>query len=161
MDDAAALGRASDVVVTMLPTGKDVRDALLGFCRDEGFEVARIAPVFRSESRQARVELRVNNPDRRLKPGMFVRAQTVLARVEDATVVPEDALVTREGRNVVFVVSDDGKTVNERPVEVGVREQGRVQVIGEGLTGRVVTLGQQQLEDGTEVTIPPDSAAAP
>src|SRR5690606_38498045 len=28
--DAAALGRASDVVVTMLPTGRDVRDALLG-----------------------------------------------------------------------------------------------------------------------------------
>ena len=29
-DDAASLGRHADVVVTMLPTGQDVRDALLG-----------------------------------------------------------------------------------------------------------------------------------
>jgi RND family efflux transporter MFP subunit len=123
-------------------------------------EVARVAPVFRSESRQARVELRVSNPDRRLKPGMFVRAETVLARVEDATIVPEDALVTRDGQHVVFVVSDDGRTVTARPVEVGVREGGRVQVSGDQVTGRVVTLGQQQLEDGTDVTIPPDSPGA-
>ena len=48
-------------------------------------EVSRVAPVFQQASRQARAELTVANPQHRLKPGMFVRAEAVLERVEDAT----------------------------------------------------------------------------
>lgn len=116
-------------------------------------KVTRIAPVFRVESRQARVELTVENPDGRLKPGMFVRARTVLERIEDAVAVPKDALVDRNDEKVVFIVADDGKHVEQRPVEVGVESEGWVQVEGEGVSGRVVTLGQHQLEDGMEVSI--------
>ena len=43
-----------------------------------------------------------------------------------------------------------------REVTVGIREGERVQVSAEGLEGRVVTLGQQLLEDGSAVTIPGD-----
>lgn len=41
-------------------------------------QVARIAPVFRESSRQARVELRVANPMHALRPGMFIRVRVVL-----------------------------------------------------------------------------------
>lgn len=122
-------------------------------------EVGRIAPVFRTESRQARVELIVDNPDHRLKPGMFVRAVTVLERVEDATIVPEEALVDREGRTSVFVVDEDGTAVSLRPVETGIRQGGRVQVKGKGIHGRVVTLGQQRLRDGSAITVPSGSGS--
>jgi hypothetical protein len=37
---------------------------------------------------------------------------------------------------------------------VGIREGDRVQVEGEGLSGRVVTLGQQLVNDGSLITIP-------
>ena len=53
--------------------------------------IQRIAPVFRESTRQARVELRVDNLELRLKPGMFVRATVILDRVEDAVIVPEQA----------------------------------------------------------------------
>jgi hypothetical protein len=45
---------------------------------------------------------------------------------------------------------------------VGIREDGKVQVEGEGLSGRVVILGQQLVDDGSPITIPaePDRAAA-
>jgi hypothetical protein len=39
-------------------------------------------------------------------------------------------------------------------VETGIRDQDRVQVTGEGLSGRVVVLGQQLVEDGSPITIP-------
>jgi hypothetical protein len=39
-------------------------------------------------------------------------------------------------------------------VEVGIREDDRVQVEGEGLSGRVVTLGQQMVSHGSPITIP-------
>jgi hypothetical protein len=51
------------------------------------------------------------------------------------------------------VLAADGCSVAWRPVRVGVRQDQRVQVTGEGLGGRVVTLGQQLLEDGSPVTV--------
>lgn len=119
-------------------------------------EVARISPIFRQESRQARVELQLENAERRLKPGMFIRVTIELARAEEATIVPESALARRAETDGVFVVNEDGPSVTWRPVEIRLRADDRVQVSGEGLNGRVVTLGQQLLDDGSRVTIPDD-----
>jgi RND family efflux transporter MFP subunit len=116
--------------------------------------IDRIAPIFRQATRQARVELVFENPDHRLKPGMFIRVTVALDQVDEATIVPEQALTTRADRTGVFVVDDDGKAVTWREVRVGIREGNRVQVEGEGLTGRVVTLGQQLVNDGSAITIP-------
>ena len=116
-------------------------------------EISRIAPVFRANARQARVELRVDNPERRLKPGMFARIELVLARVDDAITVPEAALVRRDGSDGVFRVADDSGTVAWQPVQPGIREAGRVQVAGLDPDGRVVVLGQQLLDDGTAIRI--------
>jgi len=123
-------------------------------------EIERIAPVFRESTRQARVELRVDNPELRLKPGMYVRATVVLERVAQTTVVPEAALATREGRDGVFVVAADGRSVRWRQVRVGIREDRRVQVSGEGLSGSVVVLGQQLLNDGSAVAVSGAAGAA-
>ena len=117
-------------------------------------KIGRIAPVFRQNTRQARVEVTVSNSLQRLKPGMFMRAEVVLDRVESATIVPEQALTARDDRTGVFVLDANGTAVIWRPVKTGIRDAGRVQVEGEGLSGRVVTIGQQFLDDGSAVTIP-------
>ena len=122
--------------------------------------VTRIAPVFRRATRQARVELQVDNADEALKPGMFVRATIDLERVEDALVVPFDALTERAGETGVFVLDASGERVRWRAVEVGVREGERVQVLGDGLAGRVVTLGQELCDDGARVAATERSSPA-
>jgi RND family efflux transporter MFP subunit len=116
--------------------------------------ILRIAPVFREATRQARVEISVKNPGHRLKPGMFIRATVVLDRVADAVIVPEQALTSRNNRTGVFLVDDDGRSVVWREVRVGIREGGRVQVLGEELSGRVVILGQQLVDEGSPIVIP-------
>jgi multidrug efflux pump subunit AcrA (membrane-fusion protein) len=95
----------------------------------------------------------IENPGHRLKPGMFIRATVVLERVPQTTIVPEDALVSREDQAGVFVVNADGKTVRWRPVKVGIQEGGLAQVEGDGLSGLVVTLGQHLIDDGSLVSI--------
>lgn len=125
--------------------------------RFEG-KVERIAPVFRRESRQARVEMTIDNADQALKPGMFARVEALLDRADDATIVPLDALATRNGTQGVFVLDEDGASVSWRPVRPGIRQEDRVQVIGEGVTGKVVTLGQQLIGDGSRVSV---AGAAP
>lgn len=116
--------------------------------------ISRISPIFKQATRQARVELVIENHDQRLKPGMFIRATVVLDRTRDAVILPENAITRRGDRTGVFVVSADGQKVAWREVRVGIRNSGRVQVEGKDLTGRVVTLGQQLLDDGSRITVP-------
>lgn len=116
--------------------------------------VRRVSPVFESASRQARVELRLENQDRRLKPGMFVRATITLKTADHATIVPFSSVTTRDGETGVFVVRADGARVDWTPVRLGVRQGERVQVVGEGIRGRVVTVGQQLVDDDSAITIP-------
>lgn len=87
---------------------------------------------------------------------MSIQATVVMERAPEATVIPEQALTTRNEKTGIFVVNDDGKSVNWREVKLGIREGDRVQVEGEGLSGRVVTLGQQLVGDGSAITISAD-----
>ncbi len=116
--------------------------------------IERIAPVFQKSSRQARVEMRIDNPQFELKPGMFARATVELAEIQDATIVPEQALTIRDDKSGVFIVREDGKSVVWREVTVGIRQGDQVQITTEGLSGRVIVLGQQMINDGSLITIP-------
>jgi RND family efflux transporter MFP subunit len=119
-------------------------------------EIEHIAPVFRENTRQARVEVRIANSDLRLKPGMFARVSVVLREAADATIVPAQALTRRNGQDGVFVLGDAAKSVVWRVVEAGIRQGERQQISGDGLQGRVVVLGQQLLDDGSAVILPAD-----
>ena len=118
--------------------------------------VDRVSPVFDANSRQARVELAVPNDDRALRPGLFVRARATLAEAEGVLTVPEAALTRRGGETSLFVLGDDGN-VRLVPVTPGIREGERVQLLeadGVGEGDRVVTLGQQLLDDGSAAVVP-------
>lgn len=124
-------------------------------------EVIRIAPVFSEFSRQAAVEFHVPNEDRLLRPGMFVRASLVLQEREGVTLIPQAALVRRGNRDGVFLIKPGAETVAWQPVETGIAEAERIEVRSPGLEGRVVTLGQQLLEDGTRVQVREEAIPAP
>ena len=114
----------------------------------------RIAPVFRENTRQARVELVVDNSDQRLKPGMFVRATIVLDRVEEALTVPAQALTRRNGSDGVFLLDEENGTVKWESVTPGIRQDERLEILDSDLSGQVVTLGQQLLDDGSAIILP-------
>jgi multidrug efflux pump subunit AcrA (membrane-fusion protein) len=119
--------------------------------------ISRLAPVFNRSTRQARVELVLENPDLRLKPGMFVRATLELQRVTNASIVPFAALAERGEQQGLFVLDEAGTRVSWVPVTIGVREDEDVVVHGEGLDAlaavgrRVVVLGQELCDDGALV----------
>lgn len=116
--------------------------------------ISRISPVFRQATRQARIEITIANHEFRLKPGMFIRATIVFREVENALIVPEQALTKRDNNDGIFIINDDHKTVRWCPVKVGISEDERVQIECEGLNkGLVVTLGQQLLDNGSSILI--------
>jgi len=116
-------------------------------------KVVRLAPFFRETSRQARIEVEVRDETGTLKPGMFVRARIVLAIRGDATVVPLDAVIRRDGRDAVFLVDEGAQKARLVPVRVGVTDETRAEILEPALEGRVVTLGQHLIDDGTPLAV--------
>jgi len=127
--------------------------------------IRRLAPLIQETSRQARVEIEVPNPDHRLKPGMFVRAQVEFATHQNATLVPFSAIVRRAGREGVFGVSPPGAAgpqapqggtpqVRFVPVTTGIVNGETVEIVEPQVWGSVVTLGNHLLEDGSRILLP-------
>ena len=154
LDPMQAIVFVTEKDYAYLKEGQPVRITTDAFA-DQIFDgkIKRIAPVFRQSSRQARVEVSSANPRHLLKPGMFVRVEVVLDTVNNATIVPVAALTTRDNGTGVFIVNPDGSTVSWRQVVEGVRDENRVQVIGQGINGHVVVLGQQLLNHGSAVIV--------
>lgn len=138
-----------------LSRGQPVRITADAFPQRE-FEgrIARIAPRFAEDSRQARVEVAADNDDGALKPGMFATVRVTVDSTDDATLVPAEAVVRRSsGPGVYHIVEDESPTVRFVPVGIGIEGDEHIQILEPELSGRVVTLGQQMLEDGAPVVI--------
>jgi len=117
--------------------------------------VARIAPLLQESSREARVEIEIQNQQELLKPGMFINTRIEFARREAATIVPVRALVNRGGRQGVFLADLEKKKAVFLPVKVGIIEAERAEILEpQPLSGFVVTLGHHLLEDGTALILP-------
>ncbi len=126
--------------------------------------VARVAPLLKETSREARVEVDVDNADGALKPGMFVNARIEFVNKSDAMVVPTSALVNRGSLQGLFLADIEARKAVFQPATVGILEGDRAEILEPAaLTGYVVTLGHHLLEDGTPIILPADApgAAAP
>jgi membrane fusion protein (multidrug efflux system) len=117
-------------------------------------------PILDAATRSARLSARIPNAQGELRPGMSADVTAVIAERTQAVTVPDEAVFAEGDRNFVFVVQPDS-TVVRRPVSLGARQPGRVEV-REGLQGgeRVVRAGHQKLYEGAKVS-PVEAAAAP
>ncbi|MDR2612396.1 MAG: efflux RND transporter periplasmic adaptor subunit [Deltaproteobacteria bacterium] len=117
--------------------------------------VKRVAPVLSASSRQARVELEVPNPGLRLKPGMYAEVVFTFDRRDGVWSVAADVPYRKYDGHVIFVADPATGTVEERKVELGLREGDRVELMGTGpIDGPVVVMGQHLLRDGQAYRVP-------
>lgn len=70
-------------------------------------QVDVVSPNIDPESRTCTVLLRLRSEDGRVKPGMFVRASIAGQIIPDQILVPREAILTRDGRPLVFKVDGD------------------------------------------------------
>jgi multidrug efflux pump subunit AcrA (membrane-fusion protein) len=127
--------------------------------RDFQAKVVRVAPVLSADSRQARVEMEVDNPDLLLKPGMFAEVVYVFNEHKDVWSVDYDVPFRRTEGYVIFVADRKTGTVKQISVNLGLVDNGRVELIGiETIDGPIVTLGQHLLQDGQLFKVPGETA---
>ena len=133
-------------------------------------EVTAIEPQIDPATRVMRVQATLDNPERRLLPGMFVNARLVLPPLPDVVSVPETAVERTLYGDSVFVVAEDGTDAEGKPkhkavqtfVETGPYFEGRVAIV-RGVAGGdvVVASGQLKLQNGAAVVIAGNGLAPP
>jgi membrane fusion protein, multidrug efflux system len=115
--------------------------------------VERIIPVVSPDSRTFRVEIRIDNTDGLLSPGMFARVALDLGEV-DGWFLPRTALQTQRGTGQSFVYVIEEGIARRVELTLGARVDERQQVLA-GLPHNawVVVDGIGRLHDGTPVRI--------
>jgi membrane fusion protein (multidrug efflux system) len=117
-----------------------------------------IDPVVQVDSRTIVVKALAPNPDRVLKPGMFIEARLATATRANATVIPEDAVQPLRTANVVWAVAD-GKA-SRRVVQLGARSQGVVEVLSGVEPGELVVVGGlERMAEGMPLAAQPRARA--
>lgn len=115
-----------------------------------------ISPSIQTASRSVRIRALVENPDRRLRPGMFAEVDTLLEERDRVLTLPERAVTYNPYGESVFVVNEaDGtKTVALTQIKTGQVRNGRVEIISgldEGT--EVVSDGHNKLRNGQAISV--------
>jgi multidrug efflux pump subunit AcrA (membrane-fusion protein) len=115
--------------------------------------VTKMSNAMDEATRSADVEIEAANPGHKLKPGMFANVSIIVASRPGALVVPRAALAATGETGRVFVVDAAGKAV-QKSVTIGIVRENDAEVV-KGLAAgeRVVTMGWQNLNDGTSVSV--------
>jgi len=122
--------------------------------------LTRINPQIDAASRTFQIEVIVANPERKLQPGAFVRAQIATQVQPNVLFVPKSAVTTFAGVSKVFTVVD-GKG-KEFIVETGVAQDDYMEITkGMKEATDVITSGAGRLATGMPVTVRDKATPAP
>ncbi len=115
--------------------------------------VTSIAPTVDARSRTALVRLSPDDPDGKLRDGMFAQVQLQTGDGKASVLLVPKSAVAQEGQDSVVYVVSDGK-LQRRVVKVGSGAGDQVG-IAQGLSEgeRVVASGLAGLKDGQIVTV--------
>ncbi len=125
-------------------------------------KISAISPNIERSSRSVPVRAILQNPDRRLHPGMFAEVNAKLPQRENILTIPERAISYNPYGNSVFIVvtDQDNKTVKRVQINTGNVTDGRVEILsGLEAGAEVVTDGHHKLRNGQPVTV--DNSSLP
>ncbi len=124
-------------------------------------QVYFIAPQVETNTRTALVKAKIANADLSLKPGMFANLDLTLQLRDAAVVVPEPAIMVNSDKAMIYIVDKD-MNAQLRPVKLGVRSAGLVEILQGVEAGQLVIVeGVQKVRPGAKVKpAGPESAAA-
>jgi membrane fusion protein, multidrug efflux system len=131
-----------DVIITSYTLANDTLRGL----------VTELSPAISTETRTFKGILTIDNPSLRLRPGMFVKADIIVAQKDSAVVVPKNIMLSSGRGKVVYVV--DQSTAMERRITTGIENQEYAEVIsGLKVNDRLVVKGFETLRNDSKVKV--------
>lgn len=113
-----------------------------------------INPQVNSDTRRMEIKAWVDNSQGLLRPGFSAQVKIVAKSRKNALVVPDQAIIPKEGKFVAYVVDEEKGIARETEVEIGLRFEEAIEVIKGLKEGDLVVIrGTQDLSDGDKVRI--------
>ena len=115
-------------------------------------KITQLSPAINEESRTFKATLLINNPKTVMRPGMFVKADIIVARKDSAIVIPKDIILSKQRGKTVFIVLRGAAM--ERVITTGLENPDEVEVIrGLKPNDRLIIDGFETLGNQTKVKI--------
>jgi len=95
-------------------------------------EVVAVSPTVNEEEKTVETIVRIDNPDKRIRPGMYAEVKIDARDYEDRLLVPKLAIITRDNRRLLFKVGDDSRA-KWIYVKTGVENEEYIEVLDGGL----------------------------
>lgn len=123
---------------------------------DQTYEgvIIRKYPTIDVMTHSFQVEIRIDNPGEKLRPGMFARVDLELGEMS-ALVVPALAVLKMQGSNERYVFLEENGKARRVSVDIGQRFDDLVEIISPELKqgDKLITTGQSRLVDQVPVEI--------
>jgi len=115
-------------------------------------KISQLSPAVDSNTRTFKSVILIENPERILRPGMFVKSDIVIAKKDDVIVVPKNLILSRREGKTVFIIKKGA--ARKRILTLGLENPDEVEVI-EGLKvdERLVVKGYETLRHKSKVKI--------
>ena len=99
------------------------------------------------------VEVKIDNSNHKIKPGMFANVRLVLSDKTNVLTLPLDAVMKKDGKNFVYTLDKDS-VAHKQVVTTGVQDETQIE-IKTGLSDgtQVVVKGQQFIDDNSKVNV--------
>lgn len=115
-------------------------------------KITQISPAIDPETRSFKAFLNISNPDLLLRPGMFAKAEIVVASTDSAIVIPKEIILAKQKGNTVFVINKG--LAEERIIYFGLENPNEVQVVsGLDVNDRLVIKGFETLRNRSKVKV--------
>jgi multidrug efflux pump subunit AcrA (membrane-fusion protein) len=161
-DSLGTVGILTNLLVESKVPETQVASVRTGLFADVTFEaypgkifravVNRVDPVVDTASRTKTIRLKFLGSSEGVDLGMFARVKLYFDNRDPAVLAPQESVVTRSGKNYVFVLPGD--TAVRRDVTLGLAVDGTVEVLTGVKAGEVLVVkGQELLDDGTKVKV--------
>jgi membrane fusion protein (multidrug efflux system) len=124
--------------------------------------ITAVSPKIEKTTRNVRVQATFDNPEGRLRPGMFVRVSIIIGGAAEVMTLPQTAVSYLPYGDSVWLIQEGQKdksgadvlTVESQLVQTGRIRDGRVEILwGIDASAYVVNTGQMKLRNGQFITI--------
>ena len=114
--------------------------------------VNEVSPAISTETRTFKGMLLIENPDLKLRPGMFAKADIITARKDSVIVIPKNVVISGQRGRSVFIV--DQGTAIEKMITFGYENQDMAEITsGLEVNNRLVIKGFETLRNRSRVRI--------
>ncbi len=153
ISEIKVLAKVLESEVGKMRVGREV-DLRFSAYPDKVFKgtVEAISPVVNPEDKTCAVHVVVKNPQEEIKPGMHAEVEIAAEVYKDRLLVPQEAVLVRGGRKLVFVVEEG--LAKWRYIEVGLENESYAEVLDGVKEGeKVIVEGHFTLAHDARVSV--------